>query len=472
MTVGDSSWVDSEFSSISLGDKRLNRRAISIGKSLSSNPSGSIPSSCIGWSETHAAYSFFSNPKVSSEKILAPHIESSLERASRHRVVLAVQDTTSLSFTGHKATSGLGEVGNSRYQNAKGLINHNTYLLSDSGVPLGLIDQDIWDRKTSKVKNSVIRTKTPIHKKESIKWLKALNKTSEMTSRLENTKVIHVADREADIYSLFDELECLDEKFIIRARCNRRINKSSRGSFDGEKLFDRLEQEKSLGTIEVEVNEKSSPSRKRTACLELKALSFSLTAPRAKSMKSHRFKSERLPLTVVSAVEVKSDGELAGINWILLTNTDIQTKEQVHYCVECYSKRWTIEVFHRILKTGCRVESVRFNCARKIKAYAAFLAVVAWHLHWLTLHTRETPKEKADKIFSKEDQEILRKILLKKTRGKKKQFTIKDCVILLARLGGFLARKSDGLPGAEVLWRGLTKLHYIKHGLNCMEHNV
>ena len=149
-------------------------------------------------------------------------------------------------------------------------------------MPLGLIDQDIWDRKTSKVKNSVIRTKTPIYKKESIKWLKALNKTSEMTSCFENTKIIHVADREADIYSLFDELECLDEKFIIRARCNRRINKSSRGSFDGEKLFDRLEQEKSLGTIEVEVNEKFSPSRKRMACLELKALSFSLTAPRAK----------------------------------------------------------------------------------------------------------------------------------------------------------------------------------------------
>lgn len=464
-------WVDVEFSTISLGDKRLDRRAIEIAKSFSSNPSGTIPNSCKGWSETHAAYCFFSNHKVTAKKILAPHIDSTLKRASEHKVVLAIQDTTSMNFTGLEATSGLGEVGDSKNNNAKGLINHNTYLVSEQGVPLGLIDQDIWARKTSKFKDPVKRAKGQIIQKESMKWLRALRKTSDLTKNLDDTCIVHIADREADIYNLFEELKELKENFIVRAKSNRRINKKSRGSEDGQKLFSRLDQEKAIGTVEIEVNDSSSSPKKRVARLELKALSFTLTPPRAKSIKDHNFKNKKISLTIVSAKEVLNDGISEPINWTLLTNTKIESADQILYCVMCYAKRWTIEVYHRILKTGCRVESIRFNSAEKIKMYAAFLAVIAWNIHWITLHARQIPNEKADLIFSLEDQEILQKMFVKKKRGRKKQLTVKDCLILVGRLGGFLARKSDGLPGAEVLWRGLTRLHELKYGLELLNAN-
>lgn len=468
----DGSWVDTEFSTIALGDRRLNDRAGKILLSLSNRPQTKIPDACKGWNETHSAYRFFSNQKVTAEQILAPHIEASLLRASQFKVVLAVQDSTSLNFTGLKSTSGLGNIGDSANNgHAKGLINHNTYLVSDCGVPLGLMDQEIWARDVSKCKNPAVCIETPIHQKESIKWIAALQRASRLTSSLNNTCVIHVGDREADIYELFDEAKACDQKFIIRVQHNRIINKKSKHSNDGEKLLERLAKEKPLAREEVEIKDRKSPDHTRAALFEFRTLSFTLTIPRIKSSKCHSVHAEKLQLTVVSATEVQQDDETDPINWVLLTNVDVNCAEQVQYCVQCYARRWSIEVFHRILKTGCRVESVRFNASDKIKIYAAFLGIVAWHIHWLTLYAREHSQEKADVIFTQNDQEILRKISKKPTPGRRKQLTIIDCVIYIAKLGGFLARKSDGFPGAEVLWRGLTRFADLKQSLKQLSCN-
>ena len=459
-------WVEKEFSGLSLGDKRLNNRATKIAKSLSENPQATIPQVCKGWNETHAAYAFFNNPKISKDKILAPHIQSTLNRASHEKVALAIQDTTSLNFTNLVKTDGLGEIGDSR---GKGLICHNTYLVSEEGLPLGILDQELWNRKKSKFKDDVKRPNTPIKKKESYKWQKALKKVSNITSNLKKTKIIHVADREADIFTFFEEAKCIDEDFIVRVAQNRRINKKSRASSDGEMLFASLDRENPLETVEIEVNDRSAPTRKRMAKIELRAKKFDFNAPRAKAMSTHNFRHEKLPLSVISAKEIDCEDIARPIHWILVTNVEIKSAEQILYCVKSYSIRWTVEVFHRILKTGCRVESIRFDNADKIKIYASFSSIIAWHIHWLTFFTRTEPNKHADKLFEPNDQKMLRSIFEKPKKGRKKRLIIKDCVIYIARLGGFLARKHDGFPGAEVIWRGLIRFQEWKFQLKYLK---
>ena len=300
-------WVANEFSSLHLGDKRLDERAKKVAKIFGENPQASIPAAFDNWNDTHAAYTFFSNPKVTAEKILEAHADATLERASNCGVVLAIQDSTSFNFTGLKSTAGLGKIGDSTNGNGQGLICHHTYLVSDEGVPLGTINREVWDREPSRFKSRVKRAKAPIEEKESFKWLKALRHTSSRMSPLKQTCVIHVCDREADIYELFEEAKTLDENFIIRVRSNRQINKSSKCSSDGEKLFRHLMKSKPLGEVEVEVNERNSPDRKRIATLTVRAIRFDLTPPPTRPNLAHRFAYKKISLTVISAREDTDD---------------------------------------------------------------------------------------------------------------------------------------------------------------------
>ncbi|MCX6126762.1 MAG: IS4 family transposase [Proteobacteria bacterium] len=464
-------WVSNEFSSLHLGDKRLNERAKKVASIFSENPQASIPAAFANWNDTHAAYTFFSNPKVTDKKILEAHTDATLERASNCSVVLAIQDSTSFNFTRLKSTQGLGKIGDSTNGNGRGLVCHHTYLVNDEGVPLGTMNREVWDRETSRFKSRVKRAKAPIEEKESFKWLKALRHTSLRMSHLKQTCVIHVCDREADIYELFEEAKTLEENFIVRVRSNRQINKSSKYSSDGEKLFRHLMKSKPLGEIEVEVNERSSPDRKRIATLTMRAIRCDLTPPHARPNLDHRLAHKKISLTVISAREDTSDNTLEAIDWKLITNVEVSSLEQVAYCVKCYSHRWSIEVFHRILKTGCRVEDSRFATATRIKTYIAFLAIVAWRIHWLAHYSRKHPDASADVGFTENDQKLLRILILKdlKKPGRKKKLTMQDCVILLARLGGFLARRGDGNPGSEVLWRGITKFCELKKNLKHLQ---
>lgn len=468
--VGKEDWVKAEFLGISLGDQRLNKRAVTIASSLSKNPKGTIPEVCKKWADIKGAYCFFSNKKVTQKKILAPHVISTLGRARLEKVVLAIQDTSSLNFNNLLKTENLGEIGDSR---ARGLICHSSYLVNDEGDPLGLLDQEFWARKTSEFKDPEKRTETDIKKKESYKWQKSLQKTHKLTESLDQTHVISIADREADIFTFYEEAKLMEESFIIRVKHNRRVDKKSRASNDGDRLFASLENSKPIDTVELEINDRSAPNRKRTAKLELRAKEMEFNAPRAKSMTKHNFRLEKISLTVISVREIKSEDK-APIHWVLVTNVEINSPEQILYCAKCYSHRWAIEVFHRILKTGCRVESIRFNDADKIKTYATFASILAWHIHWLTYLARKFPENEPTQLLDEEDQELLRTAVEKqekkpKKRGRKKKLKVKDCILYIAKLGGFIGRKNDGFPGPEVIWRGLVRFLEMKHFLQTLQ---
>lgn len=463
----DTDWAGNELRNVDFNDARLSKRSIKILTSLSNKPQSPIPESFKSWSDVFGAYRFFDNEKVSADKILASHYDACLARCSEFKIVLVAHDTSSTNHSGLKKTVGLGEVGDSKNSpDALGLIMHTAYAVTPDRLALGLLDQIIWARETSKFKDPIARKKAPIEKKESYKWIKSLNAVSKRASKVSTTQFIHVMDREADIFELFSEAKDLQETFIIRARLNRRVDKKSRGSSDGEPMFTKLGKSKPLGRVTLEIPTRSFLEEKRQAMAEVRAQQIAITAPRARSIKDHHFKNEAVTLTVISVNEIPSDDVEPEdlINWTLLTNVPINSPEEVLVCLDYYCCRWQIEVFHRNLKTGCKVENTKFSEARKIMSFIALMSIVAWHLHWMNIIARVQPKASPDLVFTKQEQAVLSMLVLK--RKPSHRSTLKDYLILLARLGGFLARKGDGMPGPEVLWRGWRNL---KEAINTVE---
>jgi len=455
----DIHWAGNELRTVDFNDARLNKRSVKILTSLSNKPQKSIPESLKSWSDVYGAYRFFDNKKVTADKILASHYDACLARCSDFEVVLVAHDTSSTNHSGLKKTVGLGEVGDSKNNpDSLGLIMHTAYAVTPDRLALGLLDQTIWARETSKFKDPIARKKAPIEKKESYKWIKSLSAVSERASKVSTTQFIHVMDREADIFELFSEAKDLQENFIIRARLNRRVDKKSRGSSDGEPMFAKLGKSKPLGQVTLEVPTRSFLEKKRQALVEVRAQQIAISAPRAKSIKDHHFKNEAVALTAISVNELPSESAEPEdlINWTLLTNVPIKSPEEVLVCLDYYCCRWQIEVFHRNLKTGCMVENTKFSDARKIMSFIALMSIVAWHLHWMNIIARVQPKASPDLVFTKQEQAVLSMLVLKKKPSRRS--TLKDYLILLARLGGFLARKGDGMPGPEVLWRGWRNL--------------
>jgi hypothetical protein len=135
--VEQPNWAAREMASVNLGDQRLNRRAAGVLGMLGAKPTVSIPAACKGWAETQAAYRFFAQERVTVQEILAPHSECTLERARRHPVVLAIQDTSELDYTDQSAIAGLGPL---TYANQHGLHIHPTLMITPERVPLGVFD--------------------------------------------------------------------------------------------------------------------------------------------------------------------------------------------------------------------------------------------------------------------------------------------------------------------------------------------
>ncbi len=156
-------WAAKEMGNINLGDKRLDVRVIKLLTSLGDKPTETIPVACQGWPEKKADYRFFDNAKITSEKILTPHIEATLQRMESHNTVLLVQDTTYLNYSTQAMKKDSGPI---LYANYRGILLHPTIAVTPEGVCLGVIEQYHWYRtpntkKTRQQKNAA-NLRTPI----------------------------------------------------------------------------------------------------------------------------------------------------------------------------------------------------------------------------------------------------------------------------------------------------------------------
>ncbi|MFQ5352499.1 MAG: IS4 family transposase, partial [Candidatus Binatia bacterium] len=346
------SWARRELSGAALGDPRRCERLVRVLESFYAKPNASVPQACSGsWSEVKGAYRLLSNKAISMRDILAPHYASTAERMGKEPVVLAAQDTTSLNYNTHQATTGLGPI-TSQVDGAIGLEVHDTLALTPDGVPLGLLDVQVWARDRTTFGKKHTRRKRPIEQKESYKWLESFQAAVHVQRLCPNTRVVSVGDREADVYELFDLALSRDDHpgLLVRATADRNVR--SIGAIG--KLWEVVENQELAGAREVNVP-RSAKHRARQAYLSVRFCKVELRPPR-------NGPAGRRPLSVwaVLAREEHPPRGVEPLEWMLLTTMEVRSFDDAMEMLDWYVQRWGVEVYHHTLKSGCLIVDRQF----------------------------------------------------------------------------------------------------------------
>lgn len=447
--------IEDEFETCRFTDLRLRKRAKKLSESIVNNPTLSIHAACGSVTDSKAAYRFFQNDKVTPSAILSGHIDRVTGRIADYDHVLVIHDTTDLVYTPFPSIEGLGErlKAEGYVTGVKGLLLHNSLATSESGVPLGLLKQSYFThddfrvlRKQKEINVAGSNKKQPIERKESFRWIDHLRSTDKLV-RETGSQAIHVADRECDIYEFLQAAEEIDTHFVVRSKANRRTQEGP-AKKDTSTIQIHLEKTKPLAEVRVRKDNKVYKCDIRSTTVVL-----------AEPQRHPAASSNVLTPQEINVVEVRSKSRTGeGPHWRLLTNLEIDSCEDVLRVIEIYRSRWSIECFHRVLKSGFGVEKSRLGTRNRLENMASVMSVVAWYIFWLYNFGRTIPNAAAEAIFSEDAIQVL-KISAKKLKVPLKgKLTIKKAIFILARLGGFAGRKSDGDPGMISIWRGWNKL--------------
>lgn len=447
-----SDWYEDEFSTLNLQDQRLNRRAVKVLKAMSERPEGTIPPTFTLAAEVKAAYNLLDTrlhvadageAEPQSEGIdralMSACTDACLKRVGEEQIILAIQDTTEISF----ASSPVGVSG--------GLWVHSTFASTLDGVPLGFLDQRCWQRDPDGGQRG-LRRERALPDKESYRWLQALRAVHERVPA--QTTVITVADREADIYEVFAEPRPENSELVIRACRDRRVT-------DEHKYLWASVQAAPLAA-QISLTLRRRPDRgPRLAVLDLRYKKITLRPPR------HGVHEQMPDITLwaVLAHEPHAPSGEEAISWLLLTTLPVSNATEARQCMECYTRRWLIERLHFVLKSGCKVEASQLRTIDRLRALLSLYCVVAWRLLWITYYAREGGDQPATVAFLNLEWRAAFCALHPGQAPPQDTPTLREAVRWVAMLGGFLARKGDGEPGVKVLWRGLDRLHDIIIGV-------
>jgi Transposase DNA-binding/Transposase Tn5 dimerisation domain len=440
----DGGWARWEFRDVALGDARVERRLQRVAEDLFQQPEYPINQACEDAAATKAAYRLFDNEKASSVKIFSTHQARTQERMRGEPVVLAIQDTTFFNFSGHKKTTGLGPIGDSK-ADAQGLILHSTLAVTPGGLPLGVLTHRCWARAGYKNSNETCEGEA-LEKKESYRWIETLKEVSNLAVAQAASMVVTVADRECDIYEFLLEAQKLNSKYVIRACYDRHLRTDGFNT-----LQSHLATLKPQGQVEVEV-----PTQRRVATLNLLFTQVEIRPP------DRITKSKKAPGVSCWVIHVREPIPPKGLEpltWTLLTNIPVLSLEQGVERLAWYRRRWSIEEFHKIIKSGCAVEQCRLETAERLKRYITLFCVIAWRIFWMVHIRRANPNAPAEVVLTYAEVETLS--TLRRFRGKLPQngiLSVHQALTAVACLGGYLNRKNDPPPGATVLWRGWQRL--------------
>ncbi len=442
-------WAEEEFGSADFGDQRLEQRLLTVARDFWANPQAAIPQACQSRAKTKAAYRFFEHEATTMDAILKPHYESTLNRIKKEKVILAVQDTTELNYATHTATQGLGPISTSK-EGAVGLFVHDTLAFTCDGTPLGLVNVQCWARDKKEFGKRAIRHQLPIEEKESNKWLISYRAARELQKQCPQTTVISIGDRESDIHELFTEARDSNgnaPKILVRARHDRKLT-------EGNQLWETLRQKAIDTTTTVTVPRRGNRPA-RIATLEVRFMEATVRPPNRKQGLGV------VRIWAVAATEILVSPDSEPIEWLLITTKQLLTTEDALEVLIWYSRRWGIEVYHRTLKSGCKIENRQLGSAERIEACLAIDMVIAWRIYYLTKIGRETPDIPCTVFFDDYEWKALVTHITRNSQLPQKPPTLRDAVRMVASLGGFLGRKCDGDPGTKTTWLGLQCLDGI-----------
>jgi hypothetical protein len=468
-------WVIEEMKTVDLKDRRLDDRLREVLSQLAGHPTASIPAACGGFAETAAAYRLFDNDKAGLENILQPHIDATRRRIAAQSLVVLAQDTTDMDLTRpEQQVEGTGPLdGGPR----RGVFLHPLHAFTPDGTPLGTLHAIVWARSDEplpcKSERLARRKHAPIEEKESQRWIDVLRQAHQEACRAPNTRIICVADSEADIYELLVEAdaELQEIEWVVRACQNRALQPAEEkdpasgdaSSAAGYLREEVLRQEVLFRqTIRIRGRKvhvrccqrgREQPRESRIAEVEVRAARVTLRPPWRPDRK--------LPPVSVNVVLVREIDPSAGepaVEWILVTNLPIDSIEQVRQVIQYYCVRWMIEVFFRTLKSGCRVEQRRFEHVDRLVACLAVYLIVAWRTLYVCRLGRSCPDVSCEAIFEPAEWKAVYRVVHRRPPPSTPP-TLSEMVRMVAQLGGYVNRKRPDQPGPQTVWLGLQRMH-------------
>lgn len=439
---------------VDFGDERLNSRLPRFLEQIDANPGASISAACGDPYQAKAAYRLLANEKVSKEAITEITQDVTIKNivAAKPSVLLIPEDTCEFNYTNLKATEGLGSMGGSK--SLKGLFIHSAIGVSEQGEVFGLLAQKAYIRPPEDFGIAKNRANIPIEEKESYKWLEVMADVQAALPR--DIYAVHVCDRDGDMFELFCKAEDVRANYLCRKQYNRTVEDED----ERKKLNEHMSGISIAGTIKVQVPRDSHTGRKaREAELEIKFGKCRL--PKPQNLKGNKELPDSIEVYFVSAVEANPPEGEKGISWQLWTNVPTLNFDEAVTRIRWYVQRWLIEIFHRTLKSGCKVDERQHDTAEKLMKVISIYSIIALQIMLLTYVARTRPDASCEILMTEEEWKILCQVANKTKNAPEKAPTIKEAVLMIAKLGGFLGRKSDGEPGVTVVWRGLTKLYTI-----------
>jgi hypothetical protein len=453
------------------GNKRLKHRFKKVLDTMSQKPSLKFPAGCNGRAEVKAAYRFVDNEHVTFHSVLNPHHDATLARTREQTVVLIPQDTTELDLTRpNEIMVGAGPLNDS---SRVGFYDHASLAMTPERLPLGLVDAKVWARDFEEFEKDAAQKRAerkakPIEDKESIRWIEGYRAACQVAQEASGTLIVSLADSEGDIFEYLMEAQTVEgvrkASFIIRACQNRAVVASDEA---GSPALPHLLREQVAGTpvlahrtLEIRAREpKSNDDRKRkqprearTAVVVIRAARLTLRGPDRPGGKL-----PDLEVNVVLVSELNPPTGVEPIEWILLTDLPIETVANVLTIIDYYMCRWQIEIYFRILKSGCKVEESQLERAERFEPYLALCMIVAWRIMYVMMLGRECPDLPCDVAFDEDEWRAVY-ATVKQEPPPAEPPPMKTMVGLIASLGGWLGRACDGEPGPKAMWVGMQRM--------------
>lgn len=455
LTIDNETWSETLFGRCSLGDKRLTRRLVQMGKQLSACSGASLAKSCEGQEDlVEGGYRFLRNTRFKAVQIAQGGYDATGHLAQEIPLLLAIEDSTTLSYR-HEASKALGHISSKVNAKSRGYIVHSTMLMdANKEKTIGLITQERWCRDTATYGKKHQRSATAYEEKESYKWEKNTHQLEERLGDKLND-VISICDREADIYEYIHYKLTHHQRFIVRAQHNRKLL----GRLGC--LQTHLSHAETLGTYKIHIAQKGQ-RKQREIEITLKAKTFTFSPPKRQVCGETELKA--ITLNVVMAHE-KNPMTDEALEWILLTTESINTFEATRKITRYYELRWRIEDFHKAWKSGAGVEKQRMQSADNLEKMIVILSFLAIRLLQLKEYFEQEKlmlngKEvcvSCDKLLTEIEWKVLWQTVEKKALPSTPP-SATWAYKAIAKLGGWCDSKRTGKAAWSTLWDGWFRL--------------
>jgi hypothetical protein len=447
-------WSQEQFGRCALGDRRRTARLVRYAAQAAADPSSSTPRQTESWDECKAAYRLIDNEEVTFAAITDPHYRAT--RARSQGIWLLISDTTETHFPG-KSVRGLGPTGNG---GGRGFLLHSSLMVRPDGKEIvGLAAQVIhYRRPVKRASGGAQRVRRK--NRESVIWSQVVD---QIGSPPEDVRFLHVLDRGGDQFELYCRMARQDTGWVARAcQLTRKILLP-----DGKRMAmaDYLASLPLAGTYLLDLPAHQQQAA-RTAKMEVRFGPLTIPRPQHISQWVKQTGIAEIAMWVVETREIDPPQGVKAARWVLLCSEEVRDFAAAWQALEHYEKRWLIEEFHKALKSGCRLEERQYETAKRLAAITGVLSLVAVRLVQLKMWARNEPQRPAKEAVPHRWIQMLQSL---RKRPPKTPWTVRDFYRALAKLGGFLGRKSDGEPGWMTLWHGFEKLHLCLRGADAYE---